>query len=309
MNIKIKFLSGPYKDKTMPLENGRKISFGRMSDNTVRISSDYVSRHHAIIELKGSAIRVMDLGARNTTRLNGSKIPPNVSVLASLHDVVQIGDTLIAIIEDHGSSIPDGLKGLEVESHFKGQLGQINMVEVLQFLNKSASTGTLYVDSSLGARGQIFMDNGEIISARWKGKGIDPLKALSRCIEVCFGDFVFIPGDSKSNINPSEIIKCQFEHLIIDVVRQIDELEYISKTTMIGDVKLKLPTETSGEVLTPLENKVYYRIYQQVLSREISINDIMDESFVSDTETYQVVLSLIKKGFLETRFHESHNGH
>lgn len=75
------------------------ITIGRHPDNRLRIKDEMASRHHCIIEpTPEGKFQVRDLGSRNGTKLNGSKIE-----LAMLQpgDVVEIGKLRFEVEERH----------------------------------------------------------------------------------------------------------------------------------------------------------------------------------------------------------------
>lgn len=70
------------------------ITFGREADNSVVLADDtYVSGHHARIARVGDEVMLDDLGSRNGTFLNGSRVALQHRV--SIGDRVQIGYTVL----------------------------------------------------------------------------------------------------------------------------------------------------------------------------------------------------------------------
>jgi serine phosphatase RsbU (regulator of sigma subunit) len=76
------------------------LTLGRSSTNDVPLGDRTLSRVHARIEgvLDGGPIRLVDLGSRNGTSLNGSRITEPVPLSAG--DRIQLGETLVEIIEE-----------------------------------------------------------------------------------------------------------------------------------------------------------------------------------------------------------------
>jgi len=76
-----------------------EITIGRMDGNTIRLTEQNVSRKHARLTLRNSALRIEDLGSYNGTSLNGSAL----SGVATLKDgdVILIGDYRLGIQEDN----------------------------------------------------------------------------------------------------------------------------------------------------------------------------------------------------------------
>ena len=50
------------------------ITVGRLGDNVVVLADELASRHHCIIEPWQGGFRVRDLGSRNGTKLNESRV-------------------------------------------------------------------------------------------------------------------------------------------------------------------------------------------------------------------------------------------
>lgn len=70
------------------------IGIGREADNTIVITGDsYVSGHHARIARGDDAVAVDDLGSRNGTYLNGTRIDRQHTV--HIGDRIQVGYTVL----------------------------------------------------------------------------------------------------------------------------------------------------------------------------------------------------------------------
>ena len=74
-----------------------EITIGRGSDNTLWLEDQgkVVSRHHARIVFQENDYFISDLGSRNATLINGSKIMANLRYRLSEGDVIRIGDYLL----------------------------------------------------------------------------------------------------------------------------------------------------------------------------------------------------------------------
>jgi pSer/pThr/pTyr-binding forkhead associated (FHA) protein len=79
-----------------------EITIGRTDGNTIRLTEQNVSRKHARLTLRGSVLRIEDLGSYNGTRLNGSTLSGVVSLKDG--DVILIGDYRLGIQEEQASS-------------------------------------------------------------------------------------------------------------------------------------------------------------------------------------------------------------
>jgi pSer/pThr/pTyr-binding forkhead associated (FHA) protein len=70
------------------------VSIGREEDNSIRITGDaYVSGHHARVSPVDGTVVVDDLGSRNGTYLNGSKLADRRTL--RIGDRLQIGYTVL----------------------------------------------------------------------------------------------------------------------------------------------------------------------------------------------------------------------
>ena len=76
------------------------LTLGRSSANDVPLSDRTLSRVHARIEgaLDGGPIRLVDLGSRNGTSLNGERITVPVPLAGG--DRIQLGETLVEVVEE-----------------------------------------------------------------------------------------------------------------------------------------------------------------------------------------------------------------
>jgi general secretion pathway protein E len=72
------------------------ISIGRLPDNVIHVSDQGLSRNHAVIEPYGDAWRVRDLGSRNGTKVNGTRV---AEARLRHGDVVRLGSVEIRFIE------------------------------------------------------------------------------------------------------------------------------------------------------------------------------------------------------------------
>jgi general secretion pathway protein E len=86
------------------------ISLGRHAENTVTLQDDLASRRHCIIEPADVGWRVRDLGSRNGTNLNSSKIETE---LLDNGDVVKVGECTIRFIDPEQIE-PNRLPEIEV---------------------------------------------------------------------------------------------------------------------------------------------------------------------------------------------------
>jgi DNA-binding NtrC family response regulator/pSer/pThr/pTyr-binding forkhead associated (FHA) protein len=81
--------SGGAHSRRIELPDGCRVTFGRSRSSTVHVDSDRVSRTHTRVWRSGDTVVVEDLGSRNGTRVNGSRITAPVRL--SSGDEIAIG--------------------------------------------------------------------------------------------------------------------------------------------------------------------------------------------------------------------------
>jgi pSer/pThr/pTyr-binding forkhead associated (FHA) protein len=82
-------LIGPEKGKVFPLEVETRI--GREIDNQLPLIDARISRHHAVVNMRGQEYVVTDLGSANGVLVNGLRITAPQMLRAD--DVITLGDT------------------------------------------------------------------------------------------------------------------------------------------------------------------------------------------------------------------------
>jgi pSer/pThr/pTyr-binding forkhead associated (FHA) protein len=88
MKVKLKVVSGSMSGKEIRLKAGRFL-IGRGKDCQLRAQSELVSRNHCEIEINKSAVIVRDLGSRNGTFVNDTKVEGDHSLEHS--DELRVG--------------------------------------------------------------------------------------------------------------------------------------------------------------------------------------------------------------------------
>ena len=73
MDAKLRVVKGPFSGRTIRVPQG-KLLIGREKDCQLRLDSNSVSRHHCVLLLDEYALRIRDLGSKNGTIVNGTRI-------------------------------------------------------------------------------------------------------------------------------------------------------------------------------------------------------------------------------------------
>ena len=109
IRLRIQPPDGPASERECP---SGILTFGRGSDSDVVISDHAMSRHHARIVEEGQGWFVEDLGARNGTYVNGTRVEGKQAVREG--DVILMGGTRVYVREQAEGAEP--LAGLDLSS-------------------------------------------------------------------------------------------------------------------------------------------------------------------------------------------------
>jgi pSer/pThr/pTyr-binding forkhead associated (FHA) protein len=95
MDVRIKFLFGPLSGQTVRLAAGELV-IGRDKDCGFGPMSDFVSRQHCVLSIAENALTIRDLGSKNGTFVNGSRVG-NVTTGLPHGAIVSVGDFVFQI--------------------------------------------------------------------------------------------------------------------------------------------------------------------------------------------------------------------
>jgi predicted component of type VI protein secretion system len=90
MGVRLKFVLGPMSGQTVPLEEGELV-IGRDKDCGLGPMSDFISRHHCVLTLTDDTLTIRDLGSKNGTFVNGSRVG-TVATILTHGAIVWVGD-------------------------------------------------------------------------------------------------------------------------------------------------------------------------------------------------------------------------
>jgi pSer/pThr/pTyr-binding forkhead associated (FHA) protein len=106
MDVRLKFLLGPLSGQTVPLGAGELV-IGRDKDCGFGAMSDFVSRQHCVLTLTEDALTIRDLGSKNGTFVNGSRVGGTATDL--MHGaIVSVGDFVFQIDVESARVLPFG---------------------------------------------------------------------------------------------------------------------------------------------------------------------------------------------------------
>jgi pSer/pThr/pTyr-binding forkhead associated (FHA) protein len=90
INARLTILGGPFSGQVTLISQG-KLIIGREEDCSLRIQSEFLSRHHCVLLLDEYTLRIRDLGSKNGTFVNGRRIGSEEHILCN-GDTVSVGD-------------------------------------------------------------------------------------------------------------------------------------------------------------------------------------------------------------------------
>ena len=166
-----------------------------------------------------------------------------------------------------------------------GTLTEINLTDLLQILRMNRRSGLLEVETE-GRRGTIFLNEGEVVDAevgRFHGE-----KAFYRTLEWTGGRFEFRPQP----VELLPLIKRPGENLILEGLRQIDEVKRLRAALAPPDTRLELIRRFEGP---PERLKPVTRELLKLLEYFTSLDDILDQSALLDLALCTALQTLVER--------------
>ncbi|MEZ6183942.1 MAG: FHA domain-containing protein [Planctomycetota bacterium] len=168
------------------LNPNRTLVVGRQADCDLSIPSGKVSRRHAEIYWKRGAPWIVDCGSQNGTTVNGRRITGDHELQSG--DEITIGPYVVTYRfgEEQAASAPQSPEDLNaltqpmVSDAMAGNLGQMNLFELLQTLEFNRKTGTLTVFGPDGNGELVFREGTPVYAATDDNEGIEAVFELGR---------------------------------------------------------------------------------------------------------------------------------
>jgi pSer/pThr/pTyr-binding forkhead associated (FHA) protein len=267
-----------------------------------------VSRRHARITMEQGVVSIEDLGSTNGTFVNGEKIQR-----ATLQegDRVLIGTSILKLVSVPVERVPRAGSHKLVEKaptlqqnepvttgsgearRMSGSLEEIPLPDLMQLFGTSKKTGVLVLRAE-GQIGRIYLRDGLVYFAQIESQPeVVPVKACFRMLSWKTGFFELDPPD------PTQFeheISMSAQEMLMEGFRQMDEL---------ANIRARLPEPGARLLLrTPLDAPLHELepTHLEVLQTALNSDDLqalMDRTEVSDLQTAQIVLDLIKRGYLK----------
>jgi hypothetical protein len=280
----------------------REIIIGRSSDLDMVLVEDMVSRKHAKISTTQSEILIQDLGSTNGTFVNGEKV---TRARLNEGDRILVGTSIIKLVAvDPGTAQPhteaEARRRLEAGAQrhstsgrpMSGVIEEIPLPDLLQLLSTSRKSGVLQVSSPQGI-GKIYMRTGQIYFAAINDDfAISPQKAIYRMLTWATGTFELSPS---VELQVMEEIQESTEGLLMEGVRQLDEMRQIAGKLPSAKSNLAVPTPLAGKLrdLSPEELDAF-----QLVLDHGHLQAVMDHYPGSDLEACMHVLTLLQREFV-----------
>jgi transcriptional regulator with GAF, ATPase, and Fis domain len=160
---KLEVVEGPDQGRAVTA-CARVVRVGKAPDNDLVLSDESVSRHHCEVRLRGSEVRLVDLGSTNGTTVDGVRA---VEVILSSASLIRLGSTSIRV-----SAVSEPLRiELSRRDRFGGLLGTgAAMREVFSVLERVApSEATVLLEGESGTGKELAAEGIHAHSARVDG--------------------------------------------------------------------------------------------------------------------------------------------
>jgi len=298
----LRFISGKYQGGEFPLRMGREIIIGRSSDLDMVLVEDMVSRKHAKIVTSNGEIYIQDMGSTNGTFVNGEKVQ---RARLAEGDRILVGTSIIKLI----AVDPGQVAHSEAEARQRLQAGaaqrqstagrpmsgvieEIPLPDLLQLLSTSRKSGVLSVNSPSGL-GKIYLRKGQLYFAAINDDfAVAPQKAIYRMLTWSSGTFELEPA---VEIQVMEEIQESTEALLMEGVRQLDEMNQIRSQLPSAHSSLAVPTPLAGKLRDLDRNQL--DVFQLVLDHG-QVQAVLDRFEGSDLDAAGALAHLLKKEFV-----------
>lgn len=304
----LKFISGKYQGGVFPLKPNKQVVIGRSSDLDMVLVEDMVSRKHAKITCQDGKVLIEDLGSTNGTFVNGEKILRAARLKEG--DRILIGTSILKLVAETSASPVDDQQvkqNLEAAaaaqasrqtrsaSSMTGKIEEVPLPDLLQLFGTSKKNGVLFIKQKHHSA-KIYLRQGKIYyCAIDDNHDLGPQKSFYRLVRWEEGDFELQPPDPQDFMVEMEE---PTDHLLLEGLRQFDELRRIEKDLPKGDAALELPVPLTQPLrdLSPDQLDMLQLIYN-----EGSLSTVLDKATGTDLEAATAVVDLVKRGYVKAK--------
>ncbi|MFT3709240.1 MAG: FHA domain-containing protein [Archangium sp.] len=298
----LKFISGKYQGGEFPLKGDKQLIIGRSSELDIVLVEDMVSRKHAKITLSAGKITIEDLGSTNGTFVNGEKVK---SSRLKEGDRILVGTSILKLVKA-GANAPE-LSDAQVKQNLEqvaavqsarqtktamtGKIEEVPLPDLLQLFHTSKKNGVLVVSNE--QEGKIYLRQGKVYYAVINDNhDLGPQKSFNRIITWERGEFELRPPDNQEFMTELDE---STEHLLMDALRQLDELRRVSSSLppMDQTLMLSVPMQPALRDLQPEELDVL-----QLVINWGTLQGVFDNASQDDVVIATSVASLLERGYL-----------
>ncbi len=298
----LKFISGKYQGGEFPLKGDKQLIIGRSSELDIVLVEDMVSRKHAKITLSGGKITIEDLGSTNGTFVNGEKVKTSrlkegdrILVGTSILKLVKAGANAVELSD---AQVKQNLEQVAVvqsqrqtKTAMTGKIEEVPLPDLLQLFHTSKKNGVLVVNNQQEAK--IYLRQGKVYYAVINDNhDLGPQKSFNRIITWEIGEFELRPPDNQEFMTELDE---STEHLLMDALRQLDELRRIqgSLPAMDETLTISVPMQPALRDLQPEELDVL-----QLVINWGTLQGVFDNASQDDVVIATTVASLLQRGYL-----------
>ncbi len=298
----LKFISGKYQGGEFPLKGDKQLIIGRSSELDIVLVEDMVSRKHAKITLSGGKITIEDLGSTNGTFVNGEKVKTSrlkegdrILVGTSILKLVKAGANAVELSD---AQVKQNLEQVAVvqsqrqtKTAMTGKIEEVPLPDLLQLFHTSKKNGVLVVNNQHEAK--IYLRQGKVYYAVINDNhDLGPQKSFNRIITWEIGEFELRPPDNQEFMTELDE---STEHLLMDALRQLDELRRIqgSLPPMDETLTIAVPLQPALRDLSPEELDVL-----QLVINWGSLQGVFDNASQDDVAIATTVAALLERGYL-----------
>ena len=298
----LKFISGKYQGGEFPLKGDKQLIIGRSSELDIVLVEDMVSRKHAKITLSGGKITIEDLGSTNGTFVNGEKVKTSrlkegdrILVGTSILKLVKAGANAVELSD---AQVKQNLEQVAVvqsqrqtKTAMTGKIEEVPLPDLLQLFHTSKKNGVLVVNNQ--QEGKIYLRQGKVYYCVINDNhDLGPQKSFNRIITWETGEFELRPPDNQEFMTELDE---STEHLLMDALRQLDELRRVqgSLPPMDQTLTISVPLSPALRDLTPEELDVL-----QLIINWGTLQGVFDNASQDDVVIASTVASLLERGYL-----------
>ncbi len=293
--------------RVYPLQD---VVIGRSKRAEIKLEGTGISRLHCKLSFADEIPAIEDLDSKNGILVNGVKTR---QAKLNSDDTFIVGKyEFVVKVEDEGEQTTDPLDMIDPEqvelftSMFKremiskasdanrhvlaGDLATMNLTTLLQVMESNERSGLLLINS-IQEMGEIWLDQGSVSHCAF-GK-LEGRKAFYRIIGLKQGKFEYF---NKSDKPPKVTIHQPMQELLLDALRQVDELPQYMESLPPMDAPLHF-----NPTMAVCLNKIPTFVFEvfTIISRGITMQGVIDACDQPDVEICRTLLMMIRQNIIK----------